>query len=72
MYTVYNAEGPVARPKLDEKIRILEGLAASGLRSIRYALEVGMPCSNQTCSTRQVMCTLHACFLGCDDPISFV
>ena len=28
------------RPKLDENIRILEGLAASGLRSIRYALEV--------------------------------
>ncbi len=34
------AEGPVQRPKLDENIRILEGLAASGLRSIRYALEV--------------------------------
>ncbi len=35
-----SAEGPVQRPKLDENIRILEGLAASGLRSIRYALEV--------------------------------
>ncbi|CAL5223126.1 g5591 [Coccomyxa viridis] len=34
------AEGPVQRPKLDENIRILEGLAASGLRSIRYALEI--------------------------------
>ena len=34
------AEGPTPRPKLDENIRILEGLAASGLRSIRYALEV--------------------------------
>ena len=34
------AEGPTPRPKLDDNIRILEGLAASGLRSIRYALEV--------------------------------
>ena len=34
------ADGPLQRPKLDESIRVLEGLAASGLRSIRYALEV--------------------------------
>ena len=39
------AEGPAQRPKLDENIRVLEGLAASGLRSIRYALEV----SAQSC-----------------------
>ena len=38
--SVVFAEGPMPRPKLDENIRILEGLAASGLRSIRYALEV--------------------------------
>lgn len=36
------------RPKLDENIRILEGLAASGLRSIRYALEVSA--SSRHCS----------------------